>query len=57
MEWHYTFFMTLLFQIILGCIRKLPSDDSNSDQVPNYGLLDDFLAEKFGEKDIAGHIK
>lgn len=44
-------------QIILGCIRKLPSDDSNSDQVPNYGLLDDFLAEKFGEKDIAGHIK
>ncbi|KAK8950783.1 hypothetical protein KSP39_PZI004842 [Platanthera zijinensis] len=42
-------------QAILGCIRKLPSNDSNRDRVPNYGLLDEFLAERFGEKDKAGN--
>lgn len=35
-------------QHILGCIRKLPSDISSKDKVPNFGLLDEFLAEKFG---------
>ncbi|XP_020574651.1 vacuolar protein sorting-associated protein 54, chloroplastic-like [Phalaenopsis equestris] len=44
-------------QVILGCIRKLPSDDSNRDRVPNYGLLDEFLEEKFGEKGISDHLK
>ncbi|KAK8967401.1 hypothetical protein KSP40_PGU013100 [Platanthera guangdongensis] len=42
-------------QAILGCIRKLPSNDSNVDRVPNYGLLDEFLAERFGEKDKASN--
>ncbi|XP_020084503.1 vacuolar protein sorting-associated protein 54, chloroplastic [Ananas comosus] len=37
-------------QHILGCIRKLPSEHSSKDGVPNYGLLDEFLAEKFGAK-------
>ncbi|KAL0907629.1 hypothetical protein M5K25_022048 [Dendrobium thyrsiflorum] len=41
-------------QVILGCIRKLPSDDSNRE---NYGLLDEFLAKKFGEKEVAAHSK
>ncbi|XP_072984180.1 vacuolar protein sorting-associated protein 54, chloroplastic [Typha latifolia] len=35
-------------QHILGCIRKLPSDNLSKDDVPNYGLLDKFLAEKLG---------
>lgn len=43
-------------QAILGCIRKLPSNDSHRDRMPNYGLLDEFLAERFGEKDKAGNI-
>jgi len=38
-------------QHILGCIRKLPSDDSSKDGVPNYGLLDEFLAERFGPEE------
>ncbi|KAJ6835182.1 vacuolar protein sorting-associated protein 54, chloroplastic [Iris pallida] len=32
-------------QHILGCIHKLPSDNSSKDGVPNFGLLDEFLAE------------
>ncbi|PKA62741.1 hypothetical protein AXF42_Ash018949 [Apostasia shenzhenica] len=43
-------------QAILECIRKLPSDDLTIDGVPNYGLLDVYLAEKFGE-DAADHVK
>ncbi|THU74363.1 hypothetical protein C4D60_Mb04t32550 [Musa balbisiana] len=37
-------------QHILGCIRKLPSDNSSKESVPNYGLLDEFLEEKYGTK-------
>ncbi|KAJ4974524.1 hypothetical protein NE237_007698 [Protea cynaroides] len=32
-------------QHILGCIRSLPSDNTSTDSVPNYGELDDFLAQ------------
>ncbi|XP_020247722.1 vacuolar protein sorting-associated protein 54, chloroplastic [Asparagus officinalis] len=41
-------------QHILGCIRKLPSDNSSKDGVPNYGLLDEFLAERFGPEEAQG---
>ncbi|KAJ3679899.1 hypothetical protein LUZ60_016177 [Juncus effusus] len=37
-------------QHILACIRKLPSEKYSDNSVPNYGLLDEFLAEKFGSK-------
>jgi hypothetical protein len=37
-------------QHILACIRKLPAENLSGDSVPNYGLLDEFLAEKFGGK-------
>ncbi|KAJ4800655.1 Vacuolar protein sorting-associated protein 54 [Rhynchospora pubera] len=37
-------------QHILACIRKLPAENFSGDGVPNYGLLDEFLAEKFGAK-------
>ncbi|KAJ0970305.1 hypothetical protein J5N97_023182 [Dioscorea zingiberensis] len=36
-------------QIILGCIRKLPSGNT-VEGVPNYGLLDELLLDKFGIK-------
>jgi vacuolar protein sorting-associated protein 54 len=37
-------------QHILVCIRKLPAENFSAEAIPNYGLLDDFLAEKFGTK-------
>ncbi|XP_044479435.1 vacuolar protein sorting-associated protein 54, chloroplastic-like isoform X2 [Mangifera indica] len=33
---------------ILGCIRSLPSDMSSDSGVPNWGQLDEFLAQRFG---------
>ncbi|MBA0778895.1 hypothetical protein Gotri_003184 [Gossypium trilobum] len=33
---------------ILGCIRSLPSDNSNNSATPNWGQLDEFLAQRFG---------
>ncbi|KAJ0081027.1 hypothetical protein Patl1_11581 [Pistacia atlantica] len=33
---------------ILGCIRSLPSDISSDSGVPNWGQLDEFLAQRFG---------
>lgn len=33
---------------ILGCIRSLPSDDLNKSSTPNWGQLDEFLAQNFG---------
>ncbi|XP_062185218.1 vacuolar protein sorting-associated protein 54, chloroplastic-like [Phragmites australis] len=35
-------------QLILACIRKLPTDNFSAETIPNYGLLDEFLAENFG---------
>ncbi|KAK1266372.1 hypothetical protein QJS04_geneDACA000203 [Acorus gramineus] len=37
-------------QHILQCVRALPSDNFSRDGVPNYGQLDDFLAQRLGEK-------
>ncbi|KAK3145254.1 hypothetical protein QOZ80_4AG0326290 [Eleusine coracana subsp. coracana] len=37
-------------QHILVCIRKLPAESFNAENIPNYGLLDEFLAENFGTK-------
>uniref|UniRef100_J3LW17 Vacuolar protein sorting-associated protein 54 C-terminal domain-containing protein n=1 Tax=Oryza brachyantha TaxID=4533 RepID=J3LW17_ORYBR len=37
-------------QHILVCIRKLPAENFSAETIPNYGLLDDFLAEMFGTK-------
>ncbi|GLU17466.1 hypothetical protein SLE2022_338320 [Rubroshorea leprosula] len=33
---------------ILGCIRSLPSDNMSNSSTPNWGQLDEFLAQKFG---------
>ncbi|XP_039023431.1 vacuolar protein sorting-associated protein 54, chloroplastic-like isoform X2 [Hibiscus syriacus] len=33
---------------ILGCIRSLPCDNSNNSVTPNWGQLDEFLAQSFG---------
>ncbi|XP_022721290.1 vacuolar protein sorting-associated protein 54, chloroplastic-like isoform X2 [Durio zibethinus] len=33
---------------ILGCIRSLPSDNLNNSDTPNWGQLDEFLAQRFG---------
>ncbi|XVF75042.1 hypothetical protein PTKIN_Ptkin13bG0157400 [Pterospermum kingtungense] len=33
---------------ILGCIRSLPSDNLNNSTTPNWGQLDEFLAQRFG---------
>ncbi|KAG0525063.1 hypothetical protein BDA96_06G023400 [Sorghum bicolor] len=37
-------------QHILACIRKLPAENFSSETIPNYGRLDEFLAENFGTK-------
>lgn len=37
-------------QHILTCIRKLPAENFSAETTPNYGLLDEFLAENFGTK-------
>ncbi|CAN6227264.1 unnamed protein product [Urochloa humidicola] len=37
-------------QHILTCIRKLPAQNFSAETIPNYGLLDEFLAENFGTK-------
>ncbi|KAL5566766.1 hypothetical protein UlMin_029930 [Ulmus minor] len=33
---------------ILGCVRSLPTDNLNSSGIPNWGQLDEFLAQRFG---------
>ncbi|KAH7837676.1 hypothetical protein Vadar_016584 [Vaccinium darrowii] len=35
-------------QHILGCIRSLPSDSPSGAHIPNWGKLDEFLAQRFG---------
>ncbi|KAL6991802.1 Vacuolar protein sorting-associated protein 54 [Sarracenia purpurea var. burkii] len=35
-------------QHILGCIRSLPSDNPGRTNIPNWGKLDEFLAQGFG---------
>ncbi|KAJ1270328.1 hypothetical protein BS78_06G045400 [Paspalum vaginatum] len=37
-------------QHILACIRKLPAENYSAETIPNYGLLDEFLAENFRTK-------
>ncbi|KZV29371.1 vacuolar protein sorting-associated protein 54, chloroplastic [Dorcoceras hygrometricum] len=37
-------------QHILGCIRSLPSDNLSKLDTPNWGLLDEFLAQHFGSE-------
>ncbi|KAL9275476.1 Vacuolar protein sorting-associated protein 54, chloroplastic-like protein [Drosera capensis] len=37
-------------QHILGCIRSLPSDSVSSFDIPNWGQLDEFLAQRFGDE-------
>ncbi|XP_073281495.1 vacuolar protein sorting-associated protein 54, chloroplastic-like [Primulina huaijiensis] len=37
-------------QHILGCIRSLPSDNLSKSDPPNWGLLDEFLAQHFGSE-------
>ncbi|GFP84196.1 vacuolar protein sorting-associated protein 54 chloroplastic [Phtheirospermum japonicum] len=37
-------------QHLLGCIRSLPSDNSSKSIPPNWGQLDEFLAQNFGSE-------
>uniref|UniRef100_A0A5B7C787 Vacuolar protein sorting-associated protein 54 C-terminal domain-containing protein n=1 Tax=Davidia involucrata TaxID=16924 RepID=A0A5B7C787_DAVIN len=37
-------------QHILGCIRTLPSDNLSKPGTPNWGQLDEFLAQRFGSE-------
>ncbi|GAB2221813.1 hypothetical protein Drorol1_Dr00013003 [Drosera rotundifolia] len=37
-------------QHILECIRSLPSDSFSSSDIPNWGQLDEFLAQRFGDE-------
>ncbi|KAL3632342.1 hypothetical protein CASFOL_025326 [Castilleja foliolosa] len=37
-------------QHLLGCIRSLPSDSSSKSSPPNWGQLDEFLAQNFGSE-------
>lgn len=39
---------------VLGCIRSLPSENSSKSSPPNWGLLDEFLAQNFGSE--AGEV-
>ncbi|XP_062084241.1 vacuolar protein sorting-associated protein 54, chloroplastic [Humulus lupulus] len=36
---------------ILGCIRSLPTDNLSESSTPNWGQLDEFLAQRFGTED------
>ncbi|KAL1830827.1 hypothetical protein ACET3Z_000478 [Daucus carota] len=38
-------------QHVLGCIRSLPSDDLNNSETPNWGMLDEFVVQRFGGED------
>ncbi|KAL5830157.1 hypothetical protein ACOSQ3_019625 [Xanthoceras sorbifolium] len=35
---------------IIACIRSLPSDNSSNSGIPNWGKLDEFLVQRFGEE-------
>ncbi|KAK3212521.1 hypothetical protein Dsin_017227 [Dipteronia sinensis] len=35
---------------IIACIRSLPSDNSSNSGIPNWGQLDEFLVQTFGEE-------
>ncbi|KAK2655653.1 hypothetical protein Ddye_008705 [Dipteronia dyeriana] len=35
---------------IIACIRSLPSDNSSTSGIPNWGQLDEFLVQRFGEE-------
>ncbi|KAL5827781.1 hypothetical protein ACOSQ4_019578 [Xanthoceras sorbifolium] len=35
---------------IIACIRSLPSDNSSNSGIPNWGQLDEFLVQRFGEE-------
>ncbi|KAK6154814.1 hypothetical protein DH2020_009062 [Rehmannia glutinosa] len=39
-------------QHLLGCIRSLPSDSSSKSSPPNWGQLDEFLAQNFGSESV-----
>jgi vacuolar protein sorting-associated protein 54 len=43
--------LKLHVELILKCIRSLPSDNANQSDIPNWGQLDEFFAEHFREEE------
>ncbi|KAG2238466.1 LOW QUALITY PROTEIN: vacuolar protein sorting-associated protein 54, chloroplastic [Brassica napus] len=43
--------LKLHVELILKCIRSLPSDNTNQSGIPNWGQLDEFFAQHFGEEE------
>ncbi|XP_010439705.1 PREDICTED: vacuolar protein sorting-associated protein 54, chloroplastic isoform X1 [Camelina sativa] len=41
--------LKLHIELILKCIRSLPSDNANQSDIPNWGQLDEFFAQNFRE--------
>ncbi|KAF3485100.1 hypothetical protein F2Q69_00057064 [Brassica cretica] len=43
--------LKLHVELILKCIRSLPSDNTNQSGIPNWGQLDEFFAQHFREEE------
>ncbi|XP_010449341.1 PREDICTED: vacuolar protein sorting-associated protein 54, chloroplastic isoform X3 [Camelina sativa] len=43
--------LKLHIELILKCIRSLPSDNANQSDIPNWGQLDEFFAQHFREEE------
>ncbi|CAN8325268.1 unnamed protein product [Cochlearia groenlandica] len=43
--------LKLHVELILKCIRSLPSDNANQSSIPNWGKLDEFFAQHFREEE------
>ncbi|CAH8346039.1 unnamed protein product [Eruca vesicaria subsp. sativa] len=43
--------LKLHVELILKCIRSLPSDNANQSDIPNWGQLDEFFAQNFREEE------
>ncbi|CAN6920290.1 unnamed protein product [Brassica oleracea] len=46
--------LKLHVELILKCIRSLPSDNANESGIPNWGQLDEFFAQHFKEEEEEG---
>ncbi|CAN7118872.1 unnamed protein product [Brassica rapa subsp. narinosa] len=46
--------LKLHVELILKCIRSLPSDNTNQSGIPNWGQLDEFFAQHFREEEEGG---
>ncbi|KAF8107620.1 hypothetical protein N665_0119s0081 [Sinapis alba] len=49
--------LKLHVELILKCIRSLPSDSTNQSGIPNWGQLDEFFAQHFREEEEGGEAE